>query len=254
MANKTKTDDWYEKYLAANDKAQSYADQFANREPFKFDVNSDPLYEQLKDQYVQQGKLAAMDTMGQAATLTGGYGSSYAQSVGQQTYNQYMSQLNSAIPDLYESAYAKWQNDGNDLYSKYSLYADARDNAKTELEAEQNNMLTKIAGGYQATDKELEKLGLTKNDVDAYLSASTKTAGKEQSASQDDIDRVKKRIAGAENEDELDDVYNSLLAEGWGKEWVEIWVMRRDSELTGRKTIDGSLAQHTQGSLGRYTY
>lgn len=129
MANKTNTDDWYKKYMAANNKAQSYADQIANREPFKFDVNSDPLYEQLKDQYTQQGKLAMMDTVGNVSALTGGYGNSYAQTAGQQAFNQYMGQLNSAIPELYESAYTKWQNEGNDLYNKYQLYAGERDAA-----------------------------------------------------------------------------------------------------------------------------
>ena len=193
MANKTKTDDWYEKYLAANDKAQSYADQFANREPFKFDVNSDPLYEQLKDQYVQQGKLAAMDTMGQAATLTGGYGNSYAQSVGQQTYNQYMGQLNSAIPELYESAYAKWQNEGNDLYNKYQLYAGQRDAVAA--------------------------------------SAPKEKSYKEQTASQDDIDRVLKKIAKAKDADELDAIYESMLLEGWSEQWLYPWIAKKDLEF-----------------------
>lgn len=129
MANTTTThtDDWWKKYKAADEKAKGYASQIENRQPFKFDVNSDPMYEQLKDQYTQQGRLAMMDTVGNVSALTGGYGNSYAQTAGQQAFNQYMGQLNSAIPELYESAYAKWQNEGNDLYNKYQLYAGERD-------------------------------------------------------------------------------------------------------------------------------
>lgn len=172
MANKTNTDDWYKKYMAANDKAQSYVDQIADREPFKFDVNSDPLYEQLKDQYTQQGRLAMMDTVGNVSALTGGYGNSYAQTAGQQAFNQYMGQLNSAIPGLYESAYTKWQNEGNDLYNKYQLYATEKESAKADLDAAKTDLLTQIAGGYQASDKQLSAVGLDREKANAHLNAS----------------------------------------------------------------------------------
>ena len=51
---------------------------YLNREDFQYDVNADALYQQYKDRYVELGKDAMEDTMGQAAALTGGYGSSYA--------------------------------------------------------------------------------------------------------------------------------------------------------------------------------
>ena len=43
-----------------------------NREKFSYDLNGDALYQRYKDQYTTQGKLAMMDTMGQAAAMTGG--------------------------------------------------------------------------------------------------------------------------------------------------------------------------------------
>ena len=57
-----------------------------NREQFNYDLNADALYQQYKDQYIHGGNLAMQDTMGQATAMTGGYGNSYAQSAGQQTY------------------------------------------------------------------------------------------------------------------------------------------------------------------------
>ena len=45
-----------------------------NREKFSYDLNGDALYQQYKDQYMNLGKMAMADTMGQAAALTGGYG------------------------------------------------------------------------------------------------------------------------------------------------------------------------------------
>ena len=60
-------------------------DQINNREKFSYDLNGDALYQQYKQQYMNQGKLAMVDTMGQASAMTGGYGSSYAETVGNQT-------------------------------------------------------------------------------------------------------------------------------------------------------------------------
>ena len=98
-----------------------------NREKFSYDLNGDALYQQYKDRYIQQGQQAMMDTMGQAATLTGGYGNSYAQSVGQQTYQGYLQGLNDKIPELYNLALQQYQTEGDNLMNQYGLLAD-RDN------------------------------------------------------------------------------------------------------------------------------
>ena len=94
-----------------------------NREEFSYDLNGDALYQQYKDQYNTQGKLAAMDAMGQAAALTGGYGSSYAQSVGQQAYQGYLQQLNDRIPELYNLALSKYQMEEDSLKDQAALMA-----------------------------------------------------------------------------------------------------------------------------------
>ena len=95
-----------------------------NREKFTYDVNADALYQQYKDRYIQQGQQAMMDTMGQAAALTGGYGNSYAQSVGQQTYQGYLQGLNDKIPELYQLALDQYNQKGTDLMNQYGLLAD----------------------------------------------------------------------------------------------------------------------------------
>ena len=95
-----------------------------NREKFSYDINGDALYQQYKDQYTTQGKQAMMDTMGQASAMTGGYGNSYAQTVGQQTYQGYLQQLNDRVPELYQLALSQYNQEGQDLYNQYGLYAD----------------------------------------------------------------------------------------------------------------------------------
>lgn len=91
----------------------SILNNIMNRQPFNYNVNADPIYKQYNDAYTQSGNLAMRDSMGNAAGLTGGYGSSYGQSVGQQAYNQHMSQLNNVIPELYQAAYGRYQNEGD---------------------------------------------------------------------------------------------------------------------------------------------
>ena len=98
-----------------------------NREKFSYDLNGDALYQQYKDQYMLQGQQAMMDTMGQAAALTGGYGNSYAQTAGQQTYQGYLQQLNDVVPELYQLALNQYNQEGQDLYNQYGLYADRED-------------------------------------------------------------------------------------------------------------------------------
>lgn len=98
-----------------------------NREQFSYDLNGDALYQQYKDQYTTQGKMAMMDTMGQAAAMTGGYGNSYAQSVGQQAYQGYLQQINDKIPELYNLALSKYQMEGDALYNQAALMAQQED-------------------------------------------------------------------------------------------------------------------------------
>ena len=94
-----------------------------NREKFSYDLNGDMLYQQYKDQYTTGGKLAMMDTMGQAAAMNGGYGNSYAQTAGQQAYQSYLQQLNDKVPELYQLALSQYNAEGDDMYNKAALLA-----------------------------------------------------------------------------------------------------------------------------------
>lgn len=98
--------------------------QIVNRPQFSFDVGSSALYQQYRDLYTQAGQQAMQDTMGQAAGLTGGYGSSYSQGVGQQAYNAYLQQLNQVVPDIYGLAADQYNADTQQLYNLYGLAAD----------------------------------------------------------------------------------------------------------------------------------
>jgi hypothetical protein len=107
--------------------ADSILNQYLNRDKFSYDFNADALYQQYKDKYIQQGKMAMQDTMGQAAAMTGGYGNSYAASVGNQAYQAHLQNLNDVIPELYQMAYDKYNQEGQDMLNQYGLLGDAID-------------------------------------------------------------------------------------------------------------------------------
>lgn len=104
-----------------DDELTSLYDQIRNRKKFSYDMGTDPLYQQYREQYQRLGRLAMQDTMGQAAALTGGYGSTYGEQVGQQAYNAYLQNLNDIVPQLQQQAYQRYQDEGTDLYNQYSL-------------------------------------------------------------------------------------------------------------------------------------
>lgn len=99
-------------------------DRILNREKFSYDLNGDALYQQYKNMYQLNGQKAMMDTMGQAQSMTGGYGNSYAQGVGQQAYQGYLQQLNDRVPELYQLALSQYNRQGEDMLNQYGLMAD----------------------------------------------------------------------------------------------------------------------------------
>ena len=95
-----------------------------NRKDFSYDLNGDALYQQYKDKYIQQGKMAMQDTMGQAAAMTGGYGNSYAATAGNQAYQASLQNLNDVVPELYQMAYDRYNQEGQDMYNQYDMLLD----------------------------------------------------------------------------------------------------------------------------------
>ena len=146
-------------------------DRILNREDFSYDLDGDALYQQYKDQYLQQGKLAMQDTMGQAAALTGGYGNSYAQTVGQQAYNQYLGQLNAVVPELYSLARSRYTQEGNDLWNLYNAYADREAQDYQQSQNSQNSAyslaMTMLQSGILPSDALLSDAGISSADARA---------------------------------------------------------------------------------------
>lgn len=97
--------------------------QIMGKGKFEYDMNGDAMYQQYADIYQNQANLGMQNAMAQAAALTGGYGSSYAQQVGQQAYAQQMQGLNEIGLELYDRAYAQDQAERSQLMDQYNMLA-----------------------------------------------------------------------------------------------------------------------------------
>lgn len=126
-----------------------------NREKFSYNPNNDAMYQQYRDLYVRQGQQAMQDTMGQAAGLTGGYGSSYSQNAGQQAYHAYLQQLNEVVPELYGEAAERYEREGDALYNQYAMLGDLRDTEYSRYQDEYDRYMQEQAFEYQ---KERDKI------------------------------------------------------------------------------------------------
>lgn len=132
-------------------------EQVMNRPKFNYNINADPLYQQYKNQYVQQGQRAMRDTVGTMAGLTGGYGNSYAQGAGQQEYQRYLGMLNAAMPELYGQAYAQYTQEGDELRNNLATAQQMDDTEYGRYRDQMSdwqNQLNYLTGRY---DKEAEK-------------------------------------------------------------------------------------------------
>ena len=103
--------------------------QINNRPAFSYDQNTDPTFQQYKDQYTAGGNKAMRDTMGNAAALTGGYGNSYATTAGSQAYDAFMEQLNNKGLELRQNALNEYNQQTEDLYNQLNAAMSVEDMA-----------------------------------------------------------------------------------------------------------------------------
>ena len=158
------------------------------RPAFSYDPASDPVYNSYAQSYQRRGRLAMRDTMGQAAALTGGYGSSYAQSVGQQQYDSYLQSLGEALPELYGMAWQRYNAEGDALKTAWELASERsevrreseREAAEREAAAQKStetarrenyDRLYKLIynSGYNPNETELSDSGMTGEQAAALL-------------------------------------------------------------------------------------
>ena len=162
---------------------------------FSYDLNGDALYQQYKDKYIQQGKLAMGDAIGQASAMTGGYGNSYAQSVGQQAYQAQLNNLNDIVPQLYQMALDRYKMGKQDLYSQYDMLLSEYEREYGLYSDEYNKLL--------------DQLGIARDD---YYSGADMFYTEQNN---------KNNVLGREFDDEMS-IWNAETENAWKEaDWIE---------------------------------
>ena len=143
------------------DRLQELYDQIAGREAFDYDPEEDESYQRYARLYAARGAAAMEDTLGKAAALTGGYGSSYAQSAGQQAYNGYLQELAALVPELRQAALAEYRQEGQALTDRYSMLAQQEKNDYARWQDERSDWQKLLAAAqeeYESADSSDRKL------------------------------------------------------------------------------------------------
>ena len=109
------------------DQIKDMMDKIVNREKFSYDVDTDPLFQQALSSAMKSGNQAMQDTIGQASALTGGYGSTYATSVGNQVYNSFIEDAYDNLPQYYQMALEAYQMEGDEMYRQLGMFNEADD-------------------------------------------------------------------------------------------------------------------------------
>ena len=99
-------------------------------------------YSALRDQYAANGEMGMNDLLGQVSSRTGGLASSYAASVANQEYNDWMSKLEQAAREMY-------QQDRNDKLNSLGMLSDAYDREYGEYGDKLNQWNTDRNFAYQ---------------------------------------------------------------------------------------------------------
>lgn len=186
--------------------------QIMNRGEFRYDFNADPLYQQMRDRYTQQGQLAMMDAMGNAAALSGGYGNSYVQTVGQQTFQGYLQGVNDSIPALRDAAYQMYLGEGERLNANlntlrglddtdYGRYRDTVSDYYTNRDYYGNKYYNLYDREYQAHQDALARAAaaqVVSSGSSKKSSGSSKKKQEQSGMTLKDAVRVVSRIAGTE--------------------------------------------------------
>lgn len=85
---------------------------------FSYNYQNDPTYQQYKRQYESGARRASENAMANAAAVSGGYGSSWATTAGENAYADAMSGLDNVLNSLYSQALSSYTDESNDMYSQ----------------------------------------------------------------------------------------------------------------------------------------
>lgn len=198
-----------------SDKLDDIMAQISGRDKFTYDFNTDPMFLSALQSSMNQGRLAMQDTMGQASALTGGYGSSYGQAVGNQAYNAEIQKAYDNLPEFYGMALDAYNNETQGLLNQLDMYGTADANEYDRLA---NAYASNAQMAAQLYDQEYNNFWQTQNfNEDSRRWNAEFDYGKQRDNAADELAYAKllaSNQADAEKAAELKNPTASMLSDG----------------------------------------
>lgn len=147
---------------------------------WSYDPTKDASYQSLAKLYTQRGEQSARNTMGDAASLNGGYGTSYAVSAAQQARNDYNAEFAEKAIDLEDKAYNRASTslsalrDADD--TNYSRYRDTVSDKQWDYEQKNSNYWNKLD---YTEDAKFNRLNY---NLDVYNAKKSSSSGSRKSS------------------------------------------------------------------------
>lgn len=142
----------YDSYMNRNGENISDIEKALNNyEPFSYNADEDPAYQEYKRQYMKNAQEAYDDTWGRQAGRTGGYANSVAMALSDKAYYDHMSQLDNVIPTLMDKAYTRYKDDYSRLQDRMDMYGDPLKRYEMEsgaADTDYNRVQEAITGAY----------------------------------------------------------------------------------------------------------
>lgn len=255
--------DAYNKYQSMiNNKPADYQSSYKNQinsllneiqsSKFSYDMNADALYQQYANKYKEAGNQAMRDTIADAASLSGGYGNSYATTAAAQAYNSYLSGMSDVVPELYQSAYNIYANELNNKQNQlsnlqtledtdYNKYLNELNAYNTELSNAYNNYTTLYGNEYnEYLNRQNEILAAQEAAAAAQSESSSYKAGSSTSYKIAAAKALANKNKGISASDIMTSLYEDYNAGKITAEELEmIWYSDlglTDADLTGTTT------------------
>lgn len=94
--------------------------EIINNKGFSYDVESDPNYQNYKQNYIQLGKDVVKTSVNASDDLSGGYANSYGDKAASEANQQYITKMTERIPQLMNAAMQKYQMEQENAYKQFS--------------------------------------------------------------------------------------------------------------------------------------
>ncbi len=138
-------------------KIDSTLDKITGRDPFSYDAEKDPMFQQYRKTYLREGQRANEDTMGNYAAMTGGMPSTAAVNAASQAQDYYNAKMTDKIPELHRLAYQMYADEGDNLLKQLSTMRGLGQDALSAWGANQQLMQDQLEAVGKMSDRDYNR-------------------------------------------------------------------------------------------------